>query len=88
MSAGVLNEVVDAAKGLFFLIDLLQKLLDLSSKPDDRFISVLFARKGSGLVGIGGWLMPSAVMEQYTWRAPLYVDAKFWLYADVLDSAG
>jgi hypothetical protein len=45
MSTGVLNEVVDAAKGLFFLIDLLQKLLDLSSKLDDRFISVLFSRK-------------------------------------------
>ena len=36
MSAGVLNEVVDAAKGLFFLIDLLQKLLNLSSKPDEK----------------------------------------------------
>jgi hypothetical protein len=49
MSAGVLNEVVDAAKGLFFLINLLQKLLNLSSKPDDGFISVLFSRKGSDL---------------------------------------
>jgi hypothetical protein len=49
MSAGVLNEVVDAAKGLFFLIDLLQKLVDLSSKPDDPFISVVFSRKCSDL---------------------------------------
>ena len=49
MSAGVLNEVVDSAKGLFFLIDLLQKLLDLSSKPDDRLISVLFSREYSDL---------------------------------------
>ena len=49
MSAGILNEVVDAVKGLFFLIDLLQKLLDFSSKPDDRFISVLFSRKCSDL---------------------------------------
>ena len=49
MSAGVLNEVVDTAKGLFFLIDLMQKLLDLSSKPDDRLILVLFSRKFSDL---------------------------------------
>jgi hypothetical protein len=49
MSTGVLNEVVDTAKGLFFLIDLLQKLLNLSSKPDNRSISVLFAHKGSNL---------------------------------------
>jgi hypothetical protein len=49
MSTGVLNEVVDAAKGLFFLIDLLQKPLDLSPKPDNRFISVLFSRECSDL---------------------------------------
>ncbi len=49
MSAGVLDEVVDAAKGLFFLIDLLQKLLNLSLKPNNRFISVLFSRKCSNL---------------------------------------
>ena len=49
MSASVLNKVVDAAKGLFFLIDLLQKLLDLSSKPNDCFILVLFLRKCSDL---------------------------------------
>jgi hypothetical protein len=49
MSAGVLNEVIDTAKGLFFLINLLQKLLNLSSKLDDRFVSVLFSRKCSDL---------------------------------------
>jgi len=49
MSTGVLNEVVDTAKGLLFLIDLLQKLLDLFSELDDRFISVLFLRKCSDL---------------------------------------
>jgi hypothetical protein len=49
MSAGVLNEVVDVAKGLFFLIDLLQKLPNLSSKPDDRLILALFSRKFSDL---------------------------------------
>ena len=49
MSAGVLNEVVDVAKGLFFLIDLLQKLLDLSLKLDDHFILILFSRKCSNL---------------------------------------
>ncbi len=49
MSAGVLNKVVDAAKGLFFLISLLQKLLDLSSKPDNSFIFVYLSRKGSNL---------------------------------------
>jgi hypothetical protein len=49
MSTGVLNEVVDAAKWLFFLINLLQKLLDLSLKPNDRFILVLFSCKCSNL---------------------------------------
>lgn len=49
ISAGVLNEVVDMAKGLFFLIDLLQKFLDLSSKSDNGFVLVVFSRKGSDL---------------------------------------
>jgi hypothetical protein len=49
MSTGVLNKVVDTAKGLFFLINLLQKLLNLSLKPNDYFILVLFLRKCSDL---------------------------------------
>jgi hypothetical protein len=49
MSTGVLNEVVDTAKGLFFLINLLQKLVDLSLKRDNPFISVVFSRKCSDL---------------------------------------
>jgi len=49
MFAGVLNEVINAAKGLFFLINLLQELLNLSSKLNNPFISVLFSRKCSNL---------------------------------------
>jgi len=49
MSVSVLNKVVNAVKGLFFLINLLQKLLDLSSKLNDRFILVLFLCKCSDL---------------------------------------
>jgi hypothetical protein len=49
MSASVLNKVVDAAKGLFFLINLLQKLFNLSLKLNNCFILVLFLRKCSNL---------------------------------------
>jgi len=49
ISIGVLNEVVDIAKGLFFLINLLQKFLNLSLKSNNSFILVIFSYKGSNL---------------------------------------
>ena len=46
VSAGVLDEVVDAAEGLFFFVDLLEELLDLSPKLEDCFVSFLLSGKG------------------------------------------
>ena len=63
MSAGISDEVIHAAKWLFFLIDLLQKRLDLSSKPDDRFLCssrVSFNRRGPDK-GLSGNTLPEAV---------------------------